>query len=431
MMNPHTRGRRGPGSGGLVGVVVVALLAPVAWARAANAEDPVLYQYSQTPTFDGEFGPIAAVQRAIGDRLQACGSRRRLDPDGRFGRAARDALAELASCRMVSAKLPEGSAATRGALTEAMWKALLDTPAPGVAERARSLMLSFEATDYTRAEWNFCQSRPAYDPAHGQTVCHSNDRKSYLTWGPNGATAGHGREVQNVLHAVDTLDETLIDSSFGGEAAAVRRMLEIPEAGRATETFLCGVWVDPARREIWAAGFRRLGQVSAVRRAYDDLYRSSSFDGGKIAAFQRAYTEKGYTPTEVDFAFFTDRAAHTSVGHAALAAVIPRGLSNWKVRRRIALQLRAGNANQREDRLGRDVAFYVDAASQAELGAEERTAWRKRGARRASDVGLSDSRLAAPFAPAPAIAPPPASEVLTAAERAACPAAVLDSLPPP
>ncbi len=326
--------------------------------------------------------------------------------------------------------------AREGALTQTYWNLLVGEPAPAVDDRARTVMLTYEATDYTRMEWNFCQSRPLYDPPAGRRVCFSNDPKSYLTWGPNGATGGGGREVQLILRGVDKANPALIDASFGAEAAAVRRMFLMPDrqADRALETYLCGVWADTGRRAAWKAGFDLIGREPLVRATFDDFYKSASLDGGKIATFFRAYAANGLEPTEVDYAFFKDRSAHTSPALAPIRQAIANrlatepGAARWTIRQAIALNVRP--TAQRADRLGRDVAFYIDGAGGA-LGSEERSAWAGRGRLRASDAGLSDTRPFASFTPAPAIdtsIPNPAS--LTAAERAACPQAVLDTRRP-
>lgn len=411
----------------LLWLAIAASLAPV--ASQAHAEDRVLYRYTATATFDGAFGPVARAQQAIEARLKACGAPTSLGAYGWFGPKTRQAIIKLAACPGVAAALPADSTARTGDLTQALWAAVVGGPEPDLSARALSLTLSFEDTDYTRAEWNFCQSKPLYDPVLGEGVCYSNDRKSYVTWGPNGATAGHGREIQYVLSRVG--DPALVASSFAEEAPAVLRLLLLPEGGRATEIYLCGIWAEPARREAWRAGFRRFGAAAAVRQAYGELYRSTSFDGGKIAAFHKAYEDRGLTVTEIDFAFFVDRAAHTSVAYDAVFAALQPGLTNAEARRRIAQQLRPGNPDQKRDRLGRDVAYYVDAFPAAGLTPDERSAWDDRGRRRASDVGLSDERAAPAFSPGPAIPALPATASLTPAEIAACPAAVLDTQPPP
>ena len=83
-------------------------------------------------------------------------------------------------------------------------------------------------------------------------------------------------------------------------------------------------------------------------------------------------------------------------------------------------------SNQRKDRLGRDIAFYIDAIGEDALSEEERAAWRARGARNAAAIGLSDERAAPAFTPAPAIANAMPTGDITQAEQTLCPAAVLN-----
>lgn len=407
-------------------LVAVALLLATVPSRA-----DVIYRFNEGILFDGLFGPIAKAQAKANAALVACGKPATAGADGKFGPGVRTALTSLAQCPDFASKLSGDSEARAGALTQTYWDALVGEPAPSVNDRSRTLMLTYEATDYTRMEWNFCQSRPLFDPPAGRRVCFSNDPRSYLTWGPNGATGGGGREVQLILQAIDTATPALIDQNFGAEANAVRRMFHMRDrdSARSLETYLCGVWADPARRARWKEGFETLGREPSVRDKFDGFYRSASLDGGKIATFYRAYAENGLVPTEVDYAFFKDRAAHTSPAFAPIRQAIARLLASqpqaarWKVRQAIALNVRPGS--QRADRLGRDVAFYIDGAGTA-LGSEELSAWRARGKLRASDAGLADTRNQPNFTPEPAIDTGIAQPAtLSDAERSACPAAVL------
>jgi hypothetical protein len=97
------------------------------------------------------------------------------------------------------------------------------------------------------------------------------------------------------------------------------------------------------------------------------------------------------------------------------------------LRRWLALNFRP--KNQRTDRLGRDVVFYIDAleALGQNLTPEERTAWNGRNPIRSSDAGLSDSVQLAEFHALEFKyqAPPHGTEHLADAERGACPAAIL------
>lgn len=84
-------------------------------------------------------------------------------------------------------------------MTEALCAAIAGgAPAPTLEDRARSLKLTFEATDYPVMQWNFRRKRPFHDPADPRSVCFSNDRGSFITCEPNSAAAGRGREVQAV-----------------------------------------------------------------------------------------------------------------------------------------------------------------------------------------------------------------------------------------
>src|SRR5262245_14615642 len=194
------------GASRMDGSVVTRALLAAAFALAAIAPSraDILFRFGQTTLFDGRFGSIAKAQALANAALAACGRPATIGADGKFGAGTRDALAALARCPAFTSKLAADGDARAGALTHAYWDALVGQPAPTVNDRAHTLMLTYEATDYTRMEWNFCQSQPQFNPAAGRNTCISNDPRSYLTWGPNGATAGGGREVQLILQSVDT-----------------------------------------------------------------------------------------------------------------------------------------------------------------------------------------------------------------------------------
>jgi hypothetical protein len=328
-------------------------------------------------------------------------------------------------------------------LTAELWRRVFPARAlPTVHQRTMILVLTQEATDYDRAEWNFCQNKPRYEPrgTPPQPVCFSNDRKSFLTWGPRGATAGHGAEIQQILQVIDQSPDdatkALIGESFGPAQADVRRLLKLNADD--TERFLCGVWLDPVNRKAWNEGFQRLGSHAEVARAYDLVYASAGFDGGKIAQYYRLYQKLGVVPSEVDYAFFVDRATQMSGpqnvdGMAAKARAALGGgtLEPAKVRRWIAQNMVPGNQSLQEDRLGRDVVFYIDNL-EASLTPEERAAWKGRNRLRARDVGLTDSLVVPEFRAVPlgTTPPPRGTESLSAVERNKCPPAVLNSVPP-
>ncbi|MCB1391480.1 MAG: hypothetical protein KDK12_20420 [Rhodobacteraceae bacterium] len=436
----------------LIRAAMVLALALGSGARADEAgEDPVLYRYTGTPgarpsgvLVDGADGRIAALQQAVNLVLLACGFEGGIDADGMFGRQTQRAIRQVASCPPIAARLPAGSAARDGAVTHALWAVLLPgQPVPDARTRSRALLLAFEGTDITAgAVWNFCQNnRTLYDPGADDPTCYSNDPASYLTWGPNGATAGHGHEILSILARIEALDPGLLDADFGSEAPAVRRMLDLRiEFGDDSELqrYLCGIYVDFPRRSQWSAGFARLGQRTEVQALYRAVYDSATFDGGKMRTFVEAWRDAGLEPTEIDHAFFADRAAHTRVRNVEVRRLLRRVMAALPadphpalVRRGFARAARVSNPAQRSARLGRDVTFYIDALEDR-LTRAERHAWEARGGRRAEAVGLSDER------PAPEVRVGPRDPFratglrpLTPAEAAQCPAPVLNPRRPP
>jgi hypothetical protein len=410
-----------------------ALVLLVLSGEAAAAQDPILFRRGDKTIFDGRFGALFRAQASIDSALVACGSTP-IGSDGRFGNATRDGVRRLVACPGFAERIAEDSAAREGAITQSLWEALPGAgPPPGVAERAMSLVLTYEATDYGDLEWNFCQNG-AWSPGPPEKPCRTNDPGSFITWGPRGATAGGGREVQWVLWRIERSHPALIDAAFGAEAPAVRSLLSADKAS--TRSALCAIYLDPARRAAWTRAFAELGGNPSVRTAYDAHYDSDRSDGSKMARFAATYAELGLAPTEVDYAFFLDRATHSSglrVDAAAAAAAIrswlaQRGWTLAPANVRRAISGRYPTRNQTADRLGRDVAFFVDAVGVDNLTATERSAWRKRGPLRASDVGLSDARPGPPIAPTDAGAGPGSGSALT--PLPACPASVLDPLPP-
>ena len=401
--------------------------------------DQVLYQYNGWLIKDGKSGSVAELQAALNPILEACESDRRLTADGLFGNGTKTAIIEASACATLSDHLDEDSAARQGAITEALWGLVLpDEDVPSVGKRAAALKLTFENTDYDRMQWNFCQNRPFYAPQSGQPVCFSNDRASFITWGPSGATAGHGREVQAILNLFlerEDADEALSDA-FGEETENVRRMLTLRhEPNGPLETYLCSVWMDRTQRDAWRAGFKTLGANKHIQTAYRTIYSSSSFDGGKINKFYKVWTDEAYDlpVTELDHAWFLDRATHMSISESklrtAMATLKEETGDDWPpsaaaIRQYISLNVRP--SNQRTDRLGRDIAYYVTAIGEENLSADESSAWTRRGKRNAIDVGLSDERTMPAFAPAASQPHPMPTGTLTAAEQGACPAAVLN-----
>lgn len=437
---------------GLLLLALTGLLLPA--AAFANDDSATLYRLrpvgKAVPIWrDGAGGPISQFQRALRDALIAEKVAEKELPgvDGSFGPGTQRALARLLKTPRFADLQPAGGDVR---ITADLWHRLMPgVPVPSVDQRIETLVLTYEATPYEgEAQWNFCQNSLS-SKRRSNLRCLSNDPTSYLTWGPRGATAGGGHEIQGILIAVDAQAPDLIDRAFAEEAGPVRRFLELEEKRRAPvtldmEIYLCGIWMDAGRAAKWSNGFARLGAEPLVRSTYIDLYRSVGFDGAKMKAFFKLYTSLGRTPTEVDLAFFTDRATHTGGvfakdkdlnsgdAIAAVALAVRQMLGGvetaepWEVRR--ALSRILATANQQVDRNGRDVVFFVDGAGEAGLTTDERENWSIRGPRKASDAGLRDDQVAEWAGPTQRAfsTRKPGVAALTNSERQVCPLWVLN-----
>ena len=373
---------------------------------AQTPPDAVLYSFGQSQLFDGKFGKLAAAQQAASAALMRCG-KPGLVADGRFGQGTANAIKLLATCPALKPRLPMGSPAFQGAITAALWRLLLPaSPAPTAEQRAQTLVLTYEATDYDSLEWNFCQSRgpdgTRWSPDDPTKPCFSNDPNSYITWGPRGATAGGGKEVQWIIWRAERQDRALVNAAFGAEATAARKFITL-DNGSARQ-FLCEIFANNARKALWTNAFAAFGKASSVRRLYDRHYLSLVSDGAKMKNLYRLYELLGVSPTEIDYGFFLDRATHSSppAPDAAVVAKIRQWLATNQVPPTPANTRRAfassfPTSNQTADRLGRDVAFFLDAVTEAGLTPAERAAWQNRNRLSAANVGLSDER------PAPAL----------------------------
>lgn len=330
----------------------------------------VLFRVADRALRGSRFGPLAVFQEHLSEALVDCGLPE-LAVDGMFGPATADALAELADCpgyeRLVAVE--------PGVVDTTTWELVAPGLAPPDAlERALVLTLTFEGTDFDRAEWN---------------LATPGDESSAVTWGPFGATAGWGGEVQQVLARVDAVRPGLVTRAFGREERAVRRLFDV--AGPDAAGFLRPVFAEPRRRQAWTDGFAALGAEPAVRALYVDTALSDAWLGGSLARLWTLLPDPA-AATEVDLAFFLDLAVHVSVTDERVAAA------------RVASESAATPAERRQaigrvfvaelgrwatHREGRDAAYVIDGAplSDAEVASFERF-----GRVRASDLGLSDAR---------------------------------------
>jgi hypothetical protein len=114
--------------------------------------------------------------------------------------------------------------------------------------------------------------------------------------------------------------------------------------------------------------------------------------------YQGLIPDAAHGATAVDYGFFLDLAMHMSISDARIAtareAIARRaqelGRPLTSSERRQVVSRTMIPSRQQADRLGRNVVFYVDGVGEEALSGEERTAWRDRTGRRASDCGLRD-----------------------------------------
>jgi hypothetical protein len=340
------------------GLAFVALVCSTSHAQTRN--DDVLFAIRKgRATVASRFSKLADFQRQLAHAAQKCGvsvENEHLFADGWLGKDTLEALRRLTKCPGYT-RLSRDSL-SRGEITTEVWQIVAPKiPPPDPTARAHMMTFAHERTDYTAVEFN------VGTPDNG-----------ILTWGPQGATAGQAFQVQRILRKVDAQLPGLIDEAFAKEAIAVRALAGFrttAAAGRAIALVL-SVKLDSVRRSAWKDGFRRLGERAEVRLIYDDQMGANGASGAPagVADFFRSYWAHCWRPTEVDFAFFLDRAIQmdvrqqrTDMATTAVAAVEQRAgdvLSPAERRRVIAANFIAGNPRFIADRLYRDVAYYVD-----------------------------------------------------------------------
>jgi hypothetical protein len=419
----------------------------------ALGEDAVILDPRDHPIRTGAYSTFAAFQQVLDQRLRDCS--RAAGPATRQSFATFDSLSAATiraavACGMI-ADLPESSPARLGVLTASVWQSVMgDRPPPALAEIVAVITLSFEDTDFTDPpQWNFCQDNPgpqatrAADALRNRRCINGTDPCSLLTWGPRGATAGQGREIQHILWRISRESLDLFSRAFGSELRSAIRFLHLPgappdrcEGTSATEHFMCAIWVNPRRRKIWDDAFRELGSSSLARQIYNEVYAGQAFDGEKLEAYDRLWRAIKLAPTEIDFAFFFDRSTHVGdppddpalVGRLrACIAKEPVSVGEH-ARARRCLSILHPHSTQPTDRVGRDVTFYVDAYPPVSLGRRELQLWQAHvPLRAAKNFGLSDERSVPPGKMLTSVndAGPPKEEAGLDPDEGTCPLFIL------
>lgn len=382
----------------------VACAAPATGAGGTRSD--VILHATEIPLRTGAYSSFALFQDSLSEKLIRCGKsdaaaafapERR---DGLFGFHTTAALKTAGSCGVPSD--------TEGALTLDVWRSVAgNLPVPGLQERAGVMVLTFEATDFGQPpEWNLCQD--GFELRSGQApLCFNHtDPCSFMTWGPRGATAGQGREIQRVLWKLLQTDPTLLETAFGEEMENVRRFVSLAappaddcDGHTPLEHFMCALWMNESRRRLWTEALTELGREPQVRQVFNAVYALDAFDGYKLRAYYQLWSALDLRPSEIDYAFFLDRA--TQIGSPP-EAITPRlracvegetsAQSRNAAARRCLSRLHP-HPTQPVDRLARDVAFYRESYQQADLSEAEASRWQLHIPISAEkNLGLSDDR---------------------------------------
>lgn len=429
-------------------------------AGTLRAADAVLIDAERYRVEAGRYSVFAEFQAKLQALLDACGKGEPAvvppgqEARGRIGGETRAGVQRALECDALR-DVPEGSAARKGAITASVWRAVMgpSRPLPDYRERTDALILSFEGTDFgERPEWNFCQdskasSKDEITPRPGAACYNASDPCSFLTWGPRGATAGQGREIQWILWLAWKEDPAEVERAFGPEFRGVSRFFRLRtnpnnqcEHGAPLERFMCAVWLDPTRRKAWTTALADLGRLPRVRDAYARIYAHQEFDGAKLQSYADLWKRLGLRVSEVDYAFFMDRITHQGGPpadegaeqkdvRACMAGEAAALNKNAAARRCLSRLLPHGT--QPAYRLGRDVAFFLDAYPEGALSQREVKAWGEYIPLSAvHNFGLSDANLVSiePSTSLRTLGPDlPLSETsdITRAEWMACPRNIL------
>jgi hypothetical protein len=365
-----------------------ALLALPVWAQVSlNQEAYVLYEYQGKLLRDSKWGKIPQWQTALNAALVACGKSGIGSADGMYGKGSHQGLVNLLTCPDYHELALPSEHPLFGKVSSILWQRLLpETALPTAHERAFALSLTHEATDYDRVEWNY----------------NTGDDLSALTWGPYGATVGWGNEVRSILIHLLQSQAEFLTSTFGAEFASVEQLMKAE--AKQGYAILKPIFNDAERRAAWKHSLQMLGASEVGIQAYNWF----AFDSGQWMSqnLKRLYAlipDAQNQGTEADYGFFLDLAMHAGVSSKRIDAAqqaidekqkkLGRPLTSAERRREIAdVWAEQVNSRWRDDRVARNVVFYVDGIGESQLSEQERKAWLKRTGLKASYFGLSDAR---------------------------------------
>ena len=298
-------------------LIAALLLGMVSGPAPMAAADAVVLNANRYDVLAGRYSVFAKFQANLQRVLDDCGKPapavvpRGAQPSGRIGRETRQGIRRALDCEALKL-VPATSPAREGVLTEAVWRAVMGAePLPTVKDRADALVLAFEATDFgDPPEWNLCQDNKRAAPRQSNRsapdfVCYNmSDPCSLLTWGPRGATAGSGREIQFVLWMVWKENPALVEKAFGSEAGNLARFFRLKGAdskgchgATPLKRFLCAIWIDPSRSRRWEDALAELGHVTLVRGPTPGCMRFASSMGTSCGPSSSSGGSWGSPPT--------------------------------------------------------------------------------------------------------------------------------------
>ena len=175
-----------------------------------------------------------------GDIIQGIQSRLGLPPsqiDGQYGKIT----AQAVSAFQTANGLP-----STGDVDEDTWAKLMQTPIPGMKERALQLTAAFEG--------------------HGFSLAQGNFDGAGITWGIIGFTLAGG-ELTKILKQVQAGQPGMLQSAFGESAAQLLAILDATPAQQIAFADSISLGASKtALAEPWLSGFRTLGEQPAVQQ---------------------------------------------------------------------------------------------------------------------------------------------------------------------
>lgn len=399
----------------------------MAWAQLIRAPT---YEGSDgvSKTFlliDSKWGYISPFNVALASRLRECKDPSAMTEDvrdlpellelspNRFGEAATTALITLRKCR----SLPATNGDSEKQVSDLDWQDLLpNTALPSIYMRARAIAfrgagrtsdydgITLAAPPFSLGPEVASPSTPAATTSVTLTPPVSTPSMPVLTWGPALAQTTEGCYVQRILISYSQtsggakrLDAIFSDDSdAAGDRNKNLKDLLLSPCSSANSAPLAAALQEAEERGVLKGFFADLATDPILRSTYDDAYLGDTGPWTlRLNSFYKLYQDAGYTPTEIDFAYFLDLLRGVIPKKKIDATLLKRFRSEGKLspakRRHLLFDLLSFRVvEQKNFLLGRAVSYWIDEDGEKGLPPDEKTAWLAHSRVRASDVGLSD-----------------------------------------